>query len=159
MDLLKKMQIGLILFLLFLNVFLLLNNRNVISGFFLYGTGDEINAPHDFISEDKIIVYQDKIVLEIENYTLSKYSFSNSMAPVFGAGANGVGIKPKSEDELHVGDVITFRQGDNLIVHRIIEKGIDKEGWFFITRGDKNSVADGKIRFSQIESVLVALIY
>ena len=81
------------------------------------------------------------------------------MVPVFGVGANGVGIKPKSEDELHVGDVITFRQGDILIVHRIIEKGIDKEGWFFITRGDNNNIADEKIRFSQVESVLVALFY
>ena len=70
-------------------------------------------------------VYEDKIVLEIENYILSKYSFSESMVPVFDAGANGVGIKPFSENDLHVGDIVTFRQNNKLIVHRIIEKGID----------------------------------
>ena len=81
------------------------------------------------------------------------------MVPIFDTGANGVGIKPKSEDELNVGDIITFRQDGNLIVHRIVEKGIDEEGWFFITRGDNNNINDGKIRFSQIDSVLVALFY
>lgn len=158
-DLLRKIELGLVLFFLFFGVFLLINNKNIISGFFVYGADREITAPYDFISEDNIIVYPDKIVLEIENYTLSKYSLSKSMIPVFDSGANGVGIKPKSEDELHVGDIITFRQEGNLIVHRIVEKGIDEEGWFFITRGDNNNLADGKIRFSQIDSVLVALIY
>lgn len=159
MILLRKIELGVVLFFLFFGIFLLINNKNFISGFFLYGVDGEINAPHDFISEDKIIVYPDKIVLEIENYTLSKYSFSNSMVPIFDAGANGVGIKPKSEDELHVGDIITFRQDNNLIVHRIVEKGIDEEGWFFITKGDNNNINDGKIRFSQIDSVLIALFY
>jgi len=159
MDLSRKIELALIFFLLLFNVLLLLNNPNVISGFFLYGNNEEVNAPYDFISEDDIIVYPDKIVLEIENYTLSKYSFSKSMIPVFDSGANGVGIKPNSEEDIHLGDIITFRQGDSLIVHRVVEKGIDSEGWFFITRGDNNNIIDDKIRFSQIDSVLVALIY
>jgi len=157
MDMLRKIELGLVLLFLFINIYFLLSNPSI-SGFFLYGS-EEVNAPHDFINEENIIVDSDRIILQIENYTLSKYSLSKSMVPVFDSGANGVGIKPTSEDDLHVGDIITFRQGKNLVVHRIIEKGIDEEGIYFITKGDNNDINDGKIRFSQIDSILVALIY
>ncbi len=158
MDKLQKIEFGLVLFVLMFNVFFLLENLEIVSFPFLSGA-QTINAPYDFISEDKILAYPNKIVLEIEDYSLNRYAPTKSMIPVLDAGANGVSIKPKSEDELHVGDIITFWQGDDLIVHRIIEKGFDKDGWFCVTKGDNNNVTDGKIRFSQIDSVLVALIY
>ena len=145
------------MFLLFFNILFLIN-PGVISDLFLSENKATLSAPSDFIKEDQIITYKDRIILEIEDYSLSRYAPSKSMVPVLDSGANGIGIKPKSEDDLNVGDIITFRQGDDLIVHRIVEKGIDKDGWFFITKGDNNNITDGKIRFSQIDSVLVALI-
>jgi len=159
MDKLQKLELGIVLLLLFFHVLFLLDNPNIISNLFLSEDTKILNAPSDFIDEDKILTYPNKVVLEIENYSLSRYASSGSMIPLFDSGANGIGIKPKSEDELHVGDIITFRQGNDLIVHRIIEKGIDEQGYFFITKGDNNNVTDGKIRFSQIDSVLVVLIY
>jgi hypothetical protein len=159
MDNLQKIEFGAVLLLLLFHILFLLDNVNVISGFFLFEDAKISNAPSDFIGEDKIFAYPDRLVIEIENYSLSRYASSESMIPLFDDGANGVGIKPNSEDELRVGDVITFRQGDDLIVHRIIEKGIDNEGYFFITKGDNNNLPDEKIRFSQIDSVLVVLIY
>ena len=158
MDLIQKIEFVLVLFLLFFNMLFLINPE-VISGLFLSEDRKTLSAPYDFIKEEQIIAYENKIVLEIENYSLSRYSPSKSMVPVLDSGANGIGIKPKSEDELHVGDIITFKQNNDLIIHRIVEKGIDKDGWFFITKGDNNNITDGKIRFSQIDSVLVALIY
>ncbi len=158
MDLVQKIELILVLFLLFFNILFLIN-PGIISGLFLSDNEKTLSAPYDFIKEDQIIAYENKIVLEIENYSLSRYAPSKSMVPVLDSGANGIGIKPKSEDDLHVGDIITFKQGDNLIVHRIVEKGLDEDGWFFITKGDNNNITDGKIRFSQIDSVLVALIY
>ena len=158
MDLFQKIEFTLVLFLLFFNILFLINPE-VISGLFLSDDEKTLSAPYDFIKEGQIITYKDRIILEIEDYSLSRYAPSKSMVPVLDSGANGIGIKPKSEDELHVGDIITFRQDDDLIVHRIVEKGIDKDGWFFITKGDNNNITDGKIRFSQIDSVLVALIY
>lgn len=158
MDLFQKIEFTLVLFLLFFNILFLINPE-VISGLFLSEDRKTLSAPYDFIKEEQIIAYENKIVLEIENYSLSRYSPSKSMVPVLDSGANGIGIKPKSEDELHVGDIITFKQNNDLIIHRIVEKGIDKDGWFFITKGDNNNITDGKIRFSQIDSVLVALIY
>ncbi|MBU2052941.1 MAG: hypothetical protein KJ721_01710, partial [Nanoarchaeota archaeon] len=110
MKTLEKIELVLILFLLFFNILFLINARGI-SGFFLSENEKTLSAPYDFISENQIITYKDKIVLEIENYSLSKYAPSKSMTPVLDSGANGVGIKPKSEDDLHVGDIITFKQG------------------------------------------------
>jgi len=159
MGLLQKIELGIVMFLLACHVLFLINNPNIVDSLIPGSVKKQVKAPSDFISEDKIFTYPNKVVLEIEDYTLSRYAPTKSMVPVFDAGANGIGIKPKSEDVLHIGDIITFRQGEDLIIHRIVEKGIDREGCFFITKGDNNNITDGKIRFEQIDSVLVALIY
>ena len=160
MELIQKIEFGIVLFLLVFHVFFIISYPEFVSGFFLFEQDNEsMNAPYDFVSEDMILAYPDRIVLEIEDYTLNRYAPTGSMLPVLDAGTNGISIKPQSEDELHVGDIITFRQGDDLIVHRIVEKGIDEDGYFFVTKGDNNTITDGKIRFPEIDSVLVALIY
>ena len=46
-----------------------------------------------------------------------------------------------------------------LIVHRVVEKGIDEQGVYFITKGDNNNIDDCKIRFKDIDTVLIAVIY
>lgn len=154
----QKIEITLLLIILFLNLVFLFGNSGMITGFTFFDEGEK-NAPSDFIKEENIKVFEDKIVLEIENYTLSRYSFTDSMLPVFDSGANGVGIKPKTENEVHVGDIVTFKKNGILIVHRVVEKGIDEEGIYFVTKGDNNNVVDEKIRFDDIDSVLVALFY
>ena len=79
--------------------------------------------------------------------------------PVLDKGANGIRIKPATEDDVHVGDIISFRQDGYLIVHRVIDKGTDEQGIYFITRGDNNNVTDGKIRFEDIEYVTIGVIW
>jgi hypothetical protein len=44
-------------------------------------------------------------------------------------------------------------------VHRVIDKGIDEKGVYFVTKGDNNSVVDGKVRFKDIEYVTIAIIW
>ena len=41
----------------------------------------------------------------------------------------------------------------------VIEKGIDEDGIYFITKGDNNSITDGKIRFEDIEYITVGVIW
>ena len=91
-------------------------------------------APSDFISENNIKVYSDKIVIEVENASLSKYAPTGSMKPLFDHSSNGIRIKPVSEDDINIGDIITFKEGNLLIIHRVIEKGIDNNGVYFITK-------------------------
>jgi signal peptidase I len=160
MERFQKIEIALLCVILIINLilFIFVFSSNKITGFAVFGI-DEKKTPHDFISEDQIIANQSGVFIEIKNPILSRYNNSESMLPVLFQGTNGIGFKPISEEEVHVGDIITFKQNAEFIVHRVIEKGTDKQGVYFITQGDNNDAADEKIRFSQIDSVLVGLIY
>ena len=81
------------------------------------------------------------------------------MLPVLDQESNGIRIVPKSENEVNEGDIITFKQDNLLIVHRVVEKGIDNQGVYFITKGDNNSLSDGKIRFKDIEYITIGVLY
>ena len=113
----------------------------------------------NFITEDDILIDMGQVIIEIDNPKLARYDSSGSMFPVLDKGFKGIVVQQKSSDELFVGDIITFEKDNELIVHRIVEKGIDEQGVYFITKGDNNNFADGKIRFYQIKSILVAIIY
>lgn len=121
--------------------------------------GEGIHAPLDRISEDDIIVGDDTVILKVTNATISRYSGTGSMRPVLDSGANGIRIVPMVEDDVEVGDIVTFRSGENLIVHRVVIKGVDSEGVYFVTKGDNNDFDDGKIRFSDILYVTVGILY
>jgi hypothetical protein len=116
-------------------------------------------TPSDYISESQIQVYKDKIVIKVPEASISSYASTGSMIPVLNENSNGIRIVPESEDEVGVGDIITFEEGNVFIVHRVIEKGIDNEGVYFITKGDNNNVSDGKIRFKNIKYKTIAIIY
>jgi hypothetical protein len=116
-------------------------------------------APDNFINESQIQIYDDKVVINVKGASLSRYAATGSMKPTFDENANGIRIVPKTADEINVGDIITFEQDGNLIVHRVIEKGNDSKGVYFITKGDNNTVNDGKIRFSDIKYITIAMIW
>jgi len=122
----------------------------------------EVESPFDHIKEDKIHVYSDKIVLDIEDATWSSFVDTNSMDPIIDNGANGLEIKPSSSNDIRVGDIISFSSPltEGLIVHRVVEKGADNDGVYFQTKGDNNPSSDpGKVRFNEINGVLVGVIY
>lgn len=121
--------------------------------------GEVLSAPSDWVSEEDIIILEDKIILRINGATLSNYADSGSMVPVLDKGANGIRIVPENSDDVEVGDIVSFRFGGLLVVHRVVEKGVDESGVYFIMKGDSNSISDGKIRFSDIEYVTIGIIY
>jgi len=129
--------------------FLFLNNISGNSGI----------SPNNFIDEGDILIYPDKIVIKINGASISRYEPTGSMKPVLDEIANGIRVKPKSEMEIDVGDIVSFKKDDFLIVHRVIEKGIDEKGIFFITKGDNNDFSDGKIRFKDIEFITIGILY
>jgi lipopolysaccharide export LptBFGC system permease protein LptF len=122
-------------------------------------TSNEVQAPSDFIKEDSIWVYDDKIVINVDNASLSKYAPTGSMIPLFNEGANGIRIKPKTAAEINLGDIVSYEKGSELIVHRVVEIGTDEEGVYFITKGDNNSFSDGKVRFEQIKYLTIGILY
>jgi hypothetical protein len=122
-------------------------------------TNFDVSAPNDWVSEDDIIVFDDRIVLMVSDATLSRYADSGSMKPVFDEGANGIRVVPGSANEIDVGDIVSYRFAGMLIVHRVVGKGFDDEGVYFVMKGDNNLASDGKVRFNQIEYVTVGVIY
>ena len=124
------------------------------------GNMNEQPSPSDWIKTRQITVYDDRIVIEIQNATYAEFADTNSMDPVLDKGTNGIEIVPNSADEIQIGDIIAYKSKYGTIIHRVVDKGTDEEGVYFITKGDNNKEADpGKVRFEQVERVLVALIY
>ena len=119
----------------------------------------ELNSPSNYVNEEDIILMNDRIILKIHNATLSNYKDTGSMGPFLNGDANGIRIVPPSEKDVNIGDIVSYRIRDFLIVHRVVKKGIDDEGIYFIVQGDTNLISDGKIRFSDIEYVTIGVIW
>lgn len=155
--------LALILVALFLLVMLLLDSMGketpllglseAASGLF-----DKI-SPGNWVSEDDIRIYSDRVVIYVKNTSLARYAATKSMDPVLDSTANGIEIPFESVEQIHVGDIITFKQGQDLVVHRIIKVGSDEEGWYCITKGDNAMQDDGKIRADDIKFITIAIIY
>lgn len=126
---------------------------------FGFANSTDIQTPFDFIKENQIEVYDDRIIIRIENASLGNYAPTGSMRPVLDKDSNGIRIVPKSEMDIHVGDIISFKKNNELIIHRVIEKSIDEDGVYFITKGDNNNLNDGKIRFEQIKYMTIGIIW
>ncbi len=125
-------------------------------------TNPEQPSPYNWVSERDITVEKDKVTIDVSNAQWSRFTNTNSMDPVLDNGANAIQIVPKSEAEIHVGDIVSYKSEylDGTVIHRVIETGYDKQGWYAIMKGDNNSREDpGKIRFNQIKRITIAVIY
>jgi hypothetical protein len=122
----------------------------------------ERNSPFDRIQEKDIRVYEDHVKILIENPQWSTFTDTNSMDPILDKGANAIQIVPKSENEIHLGDIISYQSpySEDIIIHRVIKIGYDHLGWYAIAKGDNLEEEDPeKIRFEQIKRVVIAIIY
>ncbi len=119
------------------------------------------NAPQPIVKPNNIMIGSDRITIFIANSSLSRYAATGSMLPLLNENSKGIKIPVTTPDQLHIGDVITFKDSnsDDLIIHRIINIGFDEQGTFYTTKGDNNLASDGKIRYEQIMYKLVALVY
>lgn len=135
--------------------------ENPLSTFSTFGSSFfEKPSPGNWVKENQIVIYPDRVVIFVSNATLSRYANTNSMLPFFDDTANGIEIKPSSPQDIHIGDVIAYESGGSLIVHRVVKIGTDEQGWFCIAKGDNSPVQDeGRIRFKDIEYVTIMIIY
>ncbi len=122
----------------------------------------ELISPADRIKDSQILIYNDRVVIKMDDVYFAKYTDTNSMDPVLDEDAIGLEIKPEDEYDIQVGDVVSYRATwtDGLVAHRVVDIGMDEDGWYAITKGDNVAYADpGKVRFDQIEFVLVGVLY
>ncbi len=127
-----------------------------------FGTAPEVNSPSDWIKEEQIRVYDNRIIIDIENPEWARFTDTNSMDPVFDYGSNAIEIVPEKPEQIHVGDIASYnsKYATGTIIHRIIEIDSDEGGWFAKMKGDNNPYSDPeKIRFNQIQRIVVAIIY
>jgi hypothetical protein len=122
--------------------------------------GKELFSPSDWIKEEQIKVYQDKVVLEIDNPLWATFTNTNSMDPFIDESSHAIEISPESADSINVGDVISYNSKIGVVIHRVIDKGKDEQGIYYIVKGDNNNFKDPfKVRFSDVVGVVVAVIY
>lgn len=117
-------------------------------------------GPADRIAERQIEVYGNRIVLDIQQAQWARFTDTKSMEPILHAGANAIEVVPESMDDIQVGDIVSYRHDDGWIIHRVVHKGEDERGPYLIMKGDNLPTSDpGRVRFDQVKSVVVAVIY
>lgn len=118
--------------------------------------------PRDRIPEKAIAVYGDRVILDVQDVQWATFTDTHSMEPVLFKGANALEITPKSADDIKVGDIVSYKSvyADGNIIHRVVYKGTDEEGTYFVMKGDNLPSNDpGRVRFSQMQRVVVAVVY
>lgn len=126
------------------------------------GRTDQKASPSDWIKENQILVFNSQVILDLKNAEWATFTDTHSMEPVLSARANAIEVRPKGADEIQIGDIISYKSeyANGYIIHRVIEKGEDEQGTYFILKGDNNPSPDpGRIRFEQIQRVVVAIVY
>jgi hypothetical protein len=119
-------------------------------------------SPMDYFSEAQIKVYKDRVILDAENIQWATFTDTKSMLPVISNESNALQIVPACPDEIQLGDIISYvsEYADGIIIHRVVFVGTDDEGIYFVLKGDNNPTSDpGKVRCSQIQRKVVAIIY
>ncbi len=117
-------------------------------------------SPSDWILENQIHVFDDRVVLNLENAQWSRFTNTNSMDPLFDENANALEIKPQSPTSIQLGDIISYNYNGSIFIHRVVQMGQDQKGFYYIVQGDNASQPDShQVRFEEIHGVVVAIIY
>ncbi|HYD03930.1 MAG TPA: hypothetical protein VEC16_06560 [Alphaproteobacteria bacterium] len=126
------------------------------------GRTDEVPSPSSWIKENQIGVYSQRVILDIADPQWASFTDTHSMEPVLSSRSYAIEIVPESADQINIGDIVSYKSkyADGTIIHRVVDKGEDSQGVYFIMKGDNNPSNDpGKVRFDQIQRVVVAIIY
>ncbi|MBT4804997.1 hypothetical protein HON71_02400 [Candidatus Woesearchaeota archaeon] len=122
--------------------------------------GEELFSPSDWVKENQIKVYKNKITLDIEDASWATFTNTNSMDPFIDENSHAIEILPDDATQINVGDVISYQSSYGTIIHRVTERGEDKEGIYFLVKGDNNKFQDPfKVRFDDVKGVVVAVVY
>ena len=121
----------------------------------------EIPSPADHVDESDIVVYPDRVTFYVEDPRWTGFYDTNSMDPLLDAESDVIEITPGSEEDINVGDVVSYVTEDGYdVVHRVIEIDEDEQGTFYTTKGDNNIDKDPeKVRYEQITGIIVAVFY
>ena len=125
----------------------------------LWVASDSIHGVYNWDTQK----YQISIPNSPNNIVIMGVVPTHSMLPVLSDTSTVLMLKLEDKSQINVGDIIVFEYGDTAISHRVVEKGSDDKGLFFVTKGDHNRDNDidfcGKVRPEQVVGVVVGIIY
>lgn len=127
----------------------------------LFSRNSERESPSDYIQEENIQVFPDRIIIFLNNAKISSYEDTNSMDPLLDINHNGIEV-PADCSNLEKGDIIAYKATwvNAIVIHRIVEISKNNEGIYFTAKGDNSNINDPqKIRCSEIKSKLVGVLY
>ena len=123
-------------------------------------TAPERAGPQNWIEQKDIHVLQDHVRINIRGAKWASFAPTGSMRPVLDAGAHAIQIQPTSTEQIHIGDIITYDHNGRKIIHRVVDIQQDAQGVYYTVKGDNNNTPDPvKVRFEDVERVVVAIIY
>lgn len=128
---------------------------------FLEGPTD-LPGPHPHLQEDQVELQHDQVILHVPQAQFASFTPTHSMDPVLDSDAHALEINPTTESDIHIGDIISYNSTytDGTLIHRVINIQKDEQGTYYTLKGDNNPEPDpGKVRFSQIQRILVAILY
>lgn len=103
------------------------------------------------------------LTIKYKTMKIAEVTDTKSMEPLINKNTKVVETTSFTQSDIQVGDIISFTNtnafGNNVALHRVIEQGTDEQGWYAITKGDNNVYSDGKTRFSNIQGLVIAIIY
>ncbi len=122
--------------------------------------GQENSSPSDWVKEDQIQVHPQYVVLNVPGAQWAGFTDTNSMDPFIDETANAIEVMPADPNVIKVGDVISYQTSYGVLIHRVIGKGSDEQGIYYVVKGDNNRFRDPfKVRFDEVQGVVVAVIY
>ena len=117
-------------------------------------------SPADWIPENKIEVYPDKVLINIPHVQWSRFANTNSMDPILDETSNALQIIPTSQEQIHEGDIVSYETTEGTIIHRVITTSNDSKGWYAIMKGDNSLYPDPeKVRWNQIKKIVIGILY
>ncbi len=123
------------------------------------GMSPDLPSPSDHLDEGQISVFDSRVVIRIENVSWATFTDTNSMDPVLDEGANTLEIEPKSQESVKPGDIISYRHGNDVLIHRVVGTGEDEEGWYCLVKGDNVNDSPATVRFQEINGVVIGILY
>ncbi len=120
---------------------------------------NERPSPKERINISDIHISNNRVVIDVKNPKWAIFTDTNSMDPVLDVEAKAIEVDANCDD-IQVGDIVSYKSKEGVIIHRVIEIGYDDKGKYFIFKGDNNKLRDPyKVRCSDLQRVVVAIIY
>ncbi len=124
------------------------------------------DLPHPYarIPLQDVHVYNSRVVIDVPGAIPVLLADTHSMDPLADNDSKVIAVAPQDERDIYVGDIVGYHcsscNATEVIMHRVVAIGTDSEGTYYTLKGDNNVVPDpDKVRFSQIRTVVVGIIY